>query len=133
MTADLTPDLANLRRLAEAANAEAVPGATYERDWPLSSRAVGTFLRTLNPDVVLDLLDRLAHMTEAHDNARAEIHRLTDRVAELEARLAVLDVAVRDHHVPIVDGLETYCDICQQEEGSGTYPCPTIRALDGGE
>lgn len=114
-----TPDVAELRRLAENANAEAVPGATYERDWPLSSRAVGTFLRALNPDAVLALLDAL-------DTAEA-------RVAELEARLAVLDVAVRDHHVPIADGLETYCDICQQEEGSGTYPCPTIRALDGGE
>ena len=52
-----TPDVAELRRLAEAANADAVQGATYERDWPLSSRAVGHFLRALNPDAVLALLD----------------------------------------------------------------------------
>ena len=65
-----TPDVTELRRLAEAANREAVTGATYERDWPLSSRAVGYFLRALNPDVVLALLDEL-------DELRAEVKRLT--------------------------------------------------------
>ena len=86
-----TPDVAELRRLAEAANADAVQGAIYERDWPLSSRAVGHFLRALNPDVVLALLDEadalraeLAHMTEARDNARAEVERLTALVAETD-------------------------------------------------
>ena len=85
-----TPDVAELRRLAEAANADAVQGATYERDWPLSSRAGGHFLRALNPDAVLALLDdadalraELAHMTEARDAARAEVERLTALVAEI--------------------------------------------------
>ena len=55
-----TPDVAELRRLVEAANREAVTSPTYERDWPLSSRAVERFLRATTPDVVLGLLDQLA-------------------------------------------------------------------------
>lgn len=71
----LTPEsLAELRRLAEAANADAVQGATYERDWPLSSRAVRQFLRALNPDLALDLLD-----------AAAERDALAARLAASEA------------------------------------------------
>ena len=57
-----TPDEAELRRLVEAANREAVTGPTYERDWPLSSRAVERFLRAMTPDVVLGLLDQLARI-----------------------------------------------------------------------
>ena len=51
------PDVAELRRLAEAAT----------------------------PGVVLGLLDRLAHMTEARDNARTEVERLTALLAEVRA------------------------------------------------
>lgn len=79
------PDVAELRRMAEAANRDVVKGATYERDWPLLSRAVVAFAREMNPDVVLGLLDRLAHMTEARDNARAEVERLTAKLNAIEA------------------------------------------------
>ena len=54
------------------------------------------FIAAANPAVVLALLDRLAHMREARDNARAEVERLAgeqevlsaavDRVRELHAR-----------------------------------------------
>ena len=67
-----TPDLAELRRLAEAANADAVHGATYERDWPLSSRAVGRFLRALNPDLAIELLDAAAE----RDALAAKVERV---------------------------------------------------------
>ena len=58
------PDVTELRRLAEAAREEATFG------W--------------SPAVVLGLLDRLAHMAEARDNARAEVERLTALVAETD-------------------------------------------------
>lgn len=67
-----TPDVAELRRLAEAANADAVRGATYERDWPLSSRAVGRFLRALNPDLAIELLDAAAE----RDALAAKVERV---------------------------------------------------------
>ena len=36
-----------------------------------------SYIAAANPAAVLGLLDRLAHMTEARDNARAEVERLT--------------------------------------------------------
>lgn len=36
------------------------------------------YIAAASPDVVLGLLDRLAHMTEARDNARAEVERLIE-------------------------------------------------------
>lgn len=95
MTEPLTPEsLAELRRLAEAANADAVPGATYQRDWPLSSRAVGQFLRALNPDLALGLLDaagRLAEVEAERDALAAKV----ELVREWIDRRAV-DVSERD-------------------------------------
>ena len=38
------------------------------------------FIAAANPAAVLGLLDRLAHMREARDNARAEVERLTEAV-----------------------------------------------------
>lgn len=72
---DLNPEYAELRRLAEAANADVVQGATYQRDWPLSSRAVGQFLRALNPDLALALLDAAAE----RDELAAKVERRTTR------------------------------------------------------
>ena len=57
------------------------------------------------------LLDRLAHMTEARDNARAEVERLTE--------------AVRALHQPV--GRHNFCGTCAY----APWPCPTYRALDG--
>ena len=63
---DLTPEtLAELRRRTDAA-----------------------FIAAANPAVVMGLLDRLARMTEARDNARAEVERLT---AKLDAVRAWID------------------------------------------
>ena len=101
-----TPDVAELRRLAEAATPGpweafgAVDGRRGER-WlgvttdmrAIESARAGDvfaaqnctrqdalFIAAANPAVVLGLLDRLAHMTEARDNARAEVERLTAMV-----------------------------------------------------
>ena len=90
------PDVAELRRLAEAAT----PGP-WEADGlegTLDSLSTGrrvaevtmwpevdaVFIAAASPDVVLSLLDRLTHMTEVRDNARAEVERLT---AQIEAAI----------------------------------------------
>ena len=98
-----TPDVAELRRLAEAATPGpweafgAVDGRRGERWLGVTTdmratesaragdvfaaqnctRQDALFIAAANPAVVLGLLDRLAHMTEARDNARAEVERLT--------------------------------------------------------
>ena len=65
--------------------------------------------------------DRLAHMTEARDNARAEVERLTTAVRR-----------VRELHRESHGSLSALYPnpIC---ECGKDYPCPTIRALDGAE
>ena len=92
---DATPDDAELRRLAEAAT----PGpwsltdgdpAMIGQHWTIRRQGVpgilisgftygwngdAAYIAAANPAVVLALLDRLAHMTEARDNARAELRR----------------------------------------------------------
>ena len=94
-----TPDVAELRRLAEAAT----PGPwdfhrphpayrAYSIEQVMPEGHLGeavavteegavegnaAYIAAASPDVVLGLLDRLAHMTEARDNARAEVERLT--------------------------------------------------------
>lgn len=94
------PDVVELRRLAEAAT----PGpwsltdgdpAMSGQHWTIRRQGVpgirvsgftygfngdATYIAAANPAVVLGLLDRLAHMTEARDNARAEVERLTAMV-----------------------------------------------------
>ena len=84
---DLTPEtLAELRRLAEACpmpdNDPDTLSEWYEledlteRNYPIPP-IDAAFIAAASPDVVLALLDRLAHMTEARDNARAEVDRLS--------------------------------------------------------
>ena len=103
---DLTPDLAELRRLAESATPGpweafgAVDGRRGERWLGVTTdmratesaragdvfaaqdctRQDALFIAAANPAAVLGLLDHLAHMTEARDNARAEVERLTAMV-----------------------------------------------------
>ena len=94
-----TPDLAELRRLAEAATPgpwdcyrphpayraysvdQVMPeghlGETVAVTEDVYAEVNGAFIAAANPAVVLALLDRLAHMTEARNNARAEVERLT--------------------------------------------------------
>ena len=48
------------------------------------------FIAAANPATVLGLLDRLAHMTEARDNARAEVERLAGQV---EVACSIIDDA----------------------------------------
>ena len=98
-----TPDLAELRRLAEAATPGpweafgAVDGRRGERWLGVTTdmratesaragdvfaaqdctRQDALFIAAANPAAVLGLLDHLAHMREARDNARAEVKRVT--------------------------------------------------------
>ena len=78
-----TPDLAELRRLAEAAREDATFGWSFTTEDSADSDAT-RYVTAASPDVVLSLLARLAHMTEARDNARAEVERLTAMVAETD-------------------------------------------------
>ena len=87
-----TPDVAELRRLAEACpmpyNDPDILNEWYEledltgRNYPIPP-IDAAFIVAASPAVVLGLLDRLAHMTEARDNARAEVERLTALLAEV--------------------------------------------------
>ena len=102
-----TPDVAELRRLAEAAT----PGPwdfhrphpayrAYSIEQVMPEGHLGeavavteegavednaAYIAAASPDVVLGLLDRLAHMREARDNARAEVKRLTAKLDAIEA------------------------------------------------
>ena len=84
--------------------------------WP---EVDAVFIAAANPATVLGLLDRLEHMTEARDNARAEVERLTALVAEVRAL----------HYGEYVEDEDrNRCLECGDDA-----PCPTIRALDGSE
>ena len=96
------PDVAELRRLAEAATPgpwdyyrphpnyrayavdRVMPGGHLGEDvattGDVCAEENGAYIAAANPAAVLGLLDRLAHMTEARDNARAEVERLTAMV-----------------------------------------------------
>ena len=113
-----TPDVAELRRLAEA---RPMPGSDWYEFEGLTKRYIlsadAAFIAAASPAVVLGLLDRLAHMTEARDNARAEVERLAAavrRVWELhrESRSSLSAL----YPNPICE--------CGKD-----YPCPTIRAI----
>ena len=88
-----TPDVAELRRLAEACpmpeNDPDTLNEWYEledlteRNYPIPP-VDAEFIAAANPATMLGLLDRLAHMTEARDNARHEVGRLSALVAETE-------------------------------------------------
>lgn len=106
-----TPDVAELRRLAEAATPGpweafgAVDGRRGERWLGVTTdmratesaragdvfaaqdctRQDALFIAAANPAAVLGLLDHLAHMREARDNARAEVKRLTAKVERVRA------------------------------------------------
>ena len=134
---DATPDDAELRRLAEAAT----PGpwtltdgdpAMSGQHWTIRRQGVpgirvsgftygfngdATYIAAANPAVVLGLLDRLAHMTEARDNARAEVERLSAAVRR-----------VRELHRESNGSLSALYPnpIC---ECGKDYPCQTARAL----
>ena len=121
-----TPDLAELRRLAEAATpgpwrteylmgagndlltaivaGRATPddlrviGSTLaERDGKFIAAAVNALPGLLGKaDALLDAADRLAHMREARDNARAEVKRLA-AVVEAAREYAAARQANIDH------------------------------------
>ena len=70
------------------AGEEVVAGNYDYEDGGIIERRDRDYIAAANPAAVLGLLDRLAHMTEARDNARAEVERLTakvERVRELAA------------------------------------------------
>ena len=87
-----TPDDAELRRLAEVCqmpdNGPDTPNWWYKvTDLPGSDILPGDakFIAAARPDVVGGLLDRLAHMADARDAARAEAERMVGLLAEVRA------------------------------------------------
>ena len=87
-----TPDAAELRRLAEACpmpdNDPDIFKDWYEledlteRNYPIPP-IDAAFIVAASPDAVLGLLNRLAHMAEARDNARTEVERLTGQIEDV--------------------------------------------------
>ena len=115
-----TPDVAELRRLAEA---RPMPGSDWYEFKGLTKRYIlsadAAFIAAASPGVVLGLLDRLAHMTEARDNARAEVERLTALVAE-----------VREWATACATQATDYDEDTEQQIEDGRE---VLRILDGGQ
>ena len=113
-----TPDMAELRRLLDATqrrlSSPRRAGKTYEMD-----RLRDAAVRAL--PALLGAATELTHMTEARDNARAEVERLTAMVRR-----------VRELHRESRGSLSALypAPIC---ECGKDYPCPTIAAIGGGE
>ena len=113
-----TPDVAELRRLAEAATPgpwdyyrphpnyrayavdRVMPGGHLGEDvattGDVCAEENGAYIAAANPAAVLGLLDRLAHMTEARNNARAEVKRLTALVEAVREYVAARQANI-DH------------------------------------
>ena len=152
-----TPDVAELRRLAEAAT----PGPwdfhrphpayrAYSIEQVMPEGHLGeavavteegavegnaAYIAAASPDVVLGLLDRLAHMREARDNARAEVERLTAQVERVRALHKSSGDAETQGYTGLGYGyISPYCmgEVASDEYGV-PWPCETIRAIDGGE
>ena len=175
-----TPDVAELRRLAEAATPgpwdcyrphpnyrayavdRVMPGGHLGEDvattGDVCAEENGAYIAAANPAAVLGLLDRLAHMREARDNARAERDALRtwqERVAvaagigeEVEGRGVYLEanpdaaaehvaglLAVADTHIecPVYCGGcgEPLADaLCDHCSGSGCGPGTALGAYE---
>lgn len=119
-----TPDVAELRRWLSDMQSLAERESIYDGNASVRSIVVR----------VLPMLDRLAHMTEARDNARAEVERLTgqiDAVRALHHRHLHRDPSIINGpwyccgSVQLGTIVEGDCDECRD-----SWPCPTIRALD---
>ena len=90
-----TLDLAELRRLAEAATPgpwAARYGVSWEARVCATTGSLADVNSTANAELIVaavnalpTLLDHLAHMTEARNNARAEVKRLTAKLDAIEA------------------------------------------------
>lgn len=139
------PDVAELRRLAE----NATPGPWGHDDdgevWDGSYLSLichppmvadAAFIAAANPVAVLGLLDRLAHMTEARDNARAEVERLSAQVEAVRALHASSGDEESQGYLPGggYGYISPYCTGCEaSDEYAVAWPCATIRALEGAE
>ena len=77
------------------AGEEVVAGNYDYEDGGIIERRDRDYIAAANPATVLGLLDRLTHMTEARDNARAEVERLVAAVREWVDRRGV-NVGDRD-------------------------------------
>ena len=152
-----TPDLAELRRLAEAATPgpwdyyrphpnyrayavdRVMPGGHLGEDvattGDVCAEENGAYIAAANPAAVLGLLDRLAHMTEARDNARAEAERLTAKVERVrELHKSSGDAETQGYTGREYGYISPYCmgEVASDEYGV-PWPCETIRAIDGAE
>ena len=81
------------------------------------------------------LADRLAHMTEARNNARAEVKRLTAQVERVRAlHKSSGDAETQGYTGREYGYISPYCmgEVASDEYGV-PWPCETIRAIDGAE
>ena len=105
------------------------------------TRQDALFIAAANPAAVLGLLneldtlaDRLAHMTEARNNARAEVERLTAQVERVRAlHKSSGDAETQGYTGREYGYISPYCmgEVASDEYGV-PWPCETIRAIDGG-
>ena len=143
-----TPDMAELRRLLDASGHahdvyevnEDYSGYSVEtwEGWSIATCAGEQWAQLIAAAVnaLPSLLDRLAHMTEARDNARAEVERLgamVERVRELHASSG--DEESQGYLPGGGYGfISPYCTGCEaSDEYATAWPCPTIAAIGGGE
>ena len=132
-----TPDVAELRRLysewQETVNPygfRLMPSGEY---YALAAAAVNALPALLDDaDALLDEADRLAHMTEARNNARAEVKRLTAIVEAVRALHQPKHYADADMRAIAPSLPAEVCGDCWGRGDSAVpWPCPTARILDG--
>lgn len=131
-------DLAELRKLADAVEVTAATpwyrAGDLANDGRIQCAEDAAYIAAASPAVVLGLLDDLAaaEAEVARQNAGRDVERnmiwaavpKLERLAEIEERLA----DVRELHKECSCGFgNAHCTTCE----SISYPCPTIRALDG--
>ena len=142
---NLTPEtLAELQRLLDATqrrlSSPRRAGKTYELD-----RLRDAAVRAL--PALLGAATELTHMTEARDNARAEVERLSaqvERVRELHERWPIHGDGDHPEDCDCGDPWVTVCRLCctdgkDQHETCAVYHdhgpdkpiCPTIAAIGG--
>lgn len=117
----MTPDLAELRRLAEAATQgpwAARYGVSWEARVCATTGSLADVNSTANAELIVAAVNALPTLLDVAAE-RDALAAKVERVRELHQREVI---AVHEF------GPEAWCPTCELH-----YPCPTIRAIDGGE
>ena len=131
---DLTPDLAELRRLAEAAT----PGpwaARYGVSWEARVCATTGSLADVNSTANAELIVAAVNALPALLDAAAERDALAAKVERVrELHKSSGDAETQGHTGREYGYISPYCmgEVASDEYGV-PWPCETIRAIDGAE